>query len=237
VRWNDNDELEFFGRIDSQVKIRGFRVELSEIEAVLLEQPEISAAVVTVYEENNLQHLAAYVLRAGSFEIDRARVLAVLRDRLPTYMVPAYLDECETFPRLTSGKVNRAQLPAPKHLLVNEGGGDAATMTPLEARIAAVWAKQLGLASVGLEQNFFSDLGGHSLLAAGLANALRADLGVNVPVRDIYSYPTVREIAARLDDDALRAPASHADTAPAAVIAPSRPWYTPTLQFIYLLSV
>lgn len=237
VRWNDSDELEFFGRIDSQVKIRGFRVELSEIEAVLLEQPEISAAVVTVYEENNLQHLAAYVLRAGSLEIDRARVLAVLRDRLPTYMVPAYLDELEAFPRLASGKVNRSQLPAPKHLLVNEGGGATATMTPLEARVAAVWAKQLGLTSVGPEQNFFSDLGGHSLMAAGLANALRADLGVNVPVRDIYSYPTVRELAARLDDNALRAPASHADTAAEAAIAPRRPWYTPTLQFIYLLSV
>ncbi len=237
VRWNEEGELEFFGRIDSQVKIRGFRVELSEIEAVLLEQPEISAAVVTVHEENNLQHLAAYILRTEHLEIDRTRVLAVLRDRLPTYMVPAYLDELETFPRLASGKVNRAELPAPKHLLVNEDGGAAATMTPLEARVASVWAKQLGLASVGPEQNFFSDLGGHSLVAAGLANALRAEFGTNVPVRDIYSYPTVRELATRLDEVAVRTPASSADAAPVAVVAPKRPWYTPTFQFIYLLSV
>jgi len=238
VRWNDDNELEFFGRIDSQVKLRGFRVELSEIEAVLIEQSEISAAVVTVFEENGLKHLAAYVLRSGQGEIDRTRVLTVLRNRLPTYMVPSYLDELETFPRLASGKVNRAQLPVPKHPLINEDEGAAAAhMSAFETRVAAIWAKQLGLANVGPKQNFFSDLGGHSLVAASLANALRDEFAVNIPVRDIYSYPTVRELAARLNVASARDHGNDLDTAPVAVIAPKRPWYTPAIQFIYLLSV
>ena len=46
VRWNDQGELEFFGRIDSQVKIRGFRVELAEIESLLLETRGIRSAAV-----------------------------------------------------------------------------------------------------------------------------------------------------------------------------------------------
>ena len=54
VRWNEDGELEFFGRIDSQVKLRGYRVELSEIEAVLLEQPEITTATVRLYEDAGL---------------------------------------------------------------------------------------------------------------------------------------------------------------------------------------
>ena len=41
VRVNEDGDLEFFGRIDSQIKICGYRVELSEIEAVLRDQPEI----------------------------------------------------------------------------------------------------------------------------------------------------------------------------------------------------
>lgn len=238
VRWNDDGELEFFGRIDNQIKIRGFRVELSEIEAVLLEQPGIAAAVVKVHEETGLQQLAAYVLRSSRTELDRGGVLAALRDRLPAYMVPTYLDALEAFPRLASGKVDRGQLPAPKHPLVNEDAATAADMSPLEARVAAVWAKQLGLSAVGPEQNFFTDLGGHSLVAAGLANALRTEFGVRVPVRDIYSHPTVRALAALFDTAEAQAQPDSGSPRPAAVgVTPKRPWYTTVLQVLYLVSV
>ncbi len=62
VRWNEQGELEFFSRIDSQVKIRGYRVELAEIEAILLEHPQIRAASVRLFERGGLQELAAYVV-------------------------------------------------------------------------------------------------------------------------------------------------------------------------------
>src|SRR5439155_12522558 len=41
-----DDEIEYLGRIDTQVKIRGYRVELSEIEAVLLEDTAVANAIV-----------------------------------------------------------------------------------------------------------------------------------------------------------------------------------------------
>lgn len=76
VRWNEENELEFFGRIDSQIKLRGFRIELSEIEAVLVDQPEINTAAVKVYEEDGAQSLAAYVLLAdGVAGLDRTHLL------------------------------------------------------------------------------------------------------------------------------------------------------------------
>src|SRR5215470_14789458 len=46
VRQRPDGEIEFLGRIDGQIKIRGFRVELSEIEAVLMELPGIRNAAV-----------------------------------------------------------------------------------------------------------------------------------------------------------------------------------------------
>lgn len=240
VRWNEDGELEFFGRIDSQIKLRGYRVELSEIEAVLLAQPEITTATVRLYEDAGLQSLAAYVLLSDSAaSLDRSRLLGVLRDRLPAYMVPAYLDVLESFPMLASGKVDRSRLPIPAHPLVVEGGEGDAPMSPLEGSIAAIWAKQLRVERIGPDQDFFTDLGGHSLLAAQLVTALRKELGYNVPVRDIYAHRTVRSLAVRIGESAVREAAEGlAPTpAPSAVVAPKRAWSTNVLQLIYLLSI
>ena len=99
VRLNAGGELEFFGRIDSQVKIRGFRVELSEIESVLLEQEEVSNAVVTLHEREGVRSLAAYVTLSGPpASFGRTKILQILRARLPAYMVPAFLDVLELVP-------------------------------------------------------------------------------------------------------------------------------------------
>jgi non-ribosomal peptide synthetase-like protein len=240
VRWNEEGELEFFGRIDSQVKLRGFRIELAEIETILIEQPEITAATVKIYEESGLQSLAAYILLSdGSARPDRSRLLAILRDRLPAYMVPTYLDVLESFPMLASGKVDRGRLPPPRCALIAEDAAPDADLSPLEASLASVWSKQLRLAHIGPEQDFFTDLGGHSLLAAQLVTALRNELGYTVPVRDIYAHRTVRSLAAHIDRTAPRVLPDEPGPSAAACspAVPRRPWWTNALQFVYLLSV
>lgn len=239
VRWNEGGELEFFGRIDSQVKLRGYRIELSEIEAVLIEQPEITATAVRVYEDDGLQSLAAYVLLSDGIDsLDRSRVLAVLRDRLPAYMVPAYLDVLQSFPMLASGKVERGRLPPPEMALVAEVHEEVgAELTPLEASVAAIWAKLLRVPNVGADQDFFTDLGGHSLLAAQLVSAIRKDLDCCVPVRDIYVYRTVRRLAVHIGEKREASTGVSPSEARAPVVAPKRPWWTTALQFAYLLSV
>jgi non-ribosomal peptide synthetase-like protein len=239
VRWNEDGELEFFGRIDNQVKLRGYRIELSEIEAVLLEHPDVSGAVATVYEADGVQSLAAYVrLADGVTSLDRALLLATLRNRLPAYMVPAYLDILSEFPLLTSGKVDRRRLPPPQHALIAVDDTADEEMSELEADIAGVWAKVIRAPRVGLDQDFFTDLGGHSLLAAQLVASLREDLGHSVPVRDIYAYPTVRRLAARIAERA----ANESENVPANVPAcetvhVTRPWWTTLLQVAYLLAI
>lgn len=238
VRWNEDGELEFFGRIDSQVKLRGYRIELAEIEAVLLDQPEIAVANVRVHDDGDMQSLAAAVLLVdGVSSLDRSRVLASLRDRLPAYMVPAYLDVLEQFPTLASGKVDRVRLPAPIQALIAETADAEAELSPLEASLAAVWAQQLRIPRIGPEQNFFTDLGGHSLLAAQVVSAMRAELGVDVPVRDIYAYPTIRRLATQVGRLAPRKPELRRATAPVRIAAPKRPWWTVALQILYLLSI
>jgi amino acid adenylation domain-containing protein len=154
ARVNEEGDLEFFGRIDGQVKIRGYRVELAEIEAVLLEHPQIRSAAVRLHDREGVPSLAAYVIlseKAGT--LDRNQVLEALRARLPAYMVPAYLDVLAALPMLSSGKVDRKQLPEPASPLVTETAEAAAPpQTPLEERIAGVWAEIFKLPRVGAEQ-------------------------------------------------------------------------------------
>jgi non-ribosomal peptide synthetase-like protein len=197
---NADGEVEYLGRIDAQVKIRGYRVELAEIEAVLLEQPHVSSAVVRLHEEHGAQSLAAYVvLDPPSAVLDRAAALAALRARLPAYMVPSFLDVVTEVPTLASGKVDRKRLPQPAAALIDMDAAALPPATPLEATIAAIWATVFRVPAVGVEQNFFLDLGGHSLLAAQMTALLRTRAGLDTAVRDVYAFSTVRALAQHID--------------------------------------
>ena len=211
-RLTPNGEIEFLGRIDSQVKIRGYRIELAEIEAVLLEDPEVGNAIVTPYPaEAPAQDLAAYItLRAPSpVEHVRERLGAELRHRLPAYMVPAYIEVLDAIPALANGKADRRALPAPMLPRVAfQSGGYEPPATPLEHRIAAVWQALFGLERISVDSDFFLDLGGHSLFAAQLLTRLREQPELaGLSVADVYANPTIRALAASV--------ARHSEAAPA----------------------
>ena len=112
--WRDDGNLEFLGRADGQVKIRGYRVELSEIEAVLAEHPQIRSASVRLLQRDGLQELAAYVVTTHKHvKIDTHELFSLLESRVPPYMIPGFLDVIDELPRTTSGKVDRRALPQP----------------------------------------------------------------------------------------------------------------------------
>ncbi|MFT7577533.1 MAG: non-ribosomal peptide synthetase-like protein [Alphaproteobacteria bacterium] len=199
VRLSHDGDLHFLGRLDDQVKIRGFRIELSEIQSVLISQPEIAAAAVGVIEVTGLQELAAYIiLRDGLDELDRKNLAAALRATLPSYMVPKYLDIVDALPTMPSGKIDRKQLPVPQNLLKGTGtiveAADA-----VEQVIADAWQACFKLPALSVEADFFTDLGGHSLLASQCINRLRKRLpDVAVSVRDIYENRNVRALSMEL---------------------------------------
>ena len=216
VRLGQDGALQFLGRIDGQVKIRGFRVELSEIETVLMQFPGIKAAAVRMVSDAGLPELAAYaVLDEADTQLDRAGVAEMLRTKLPDYMIPKYLDIVEHLPVLTSGKVDRKQLPAPFNLLKGTSRDVVAPESDIECVMVQAWEKCLQVSPVSVEDDFFLDLSGHSLLAARVVTELRTRLGTSrISVRDLYKFRTIRAMSARLQQlgIAAHAPAA-ADTA------------------------
>ncbi|WP_240522127.1 condensation domain-containing protein, partial [Amycolatopsis vastitatis] len=112
---------------------------------------------------------------------------------LPEYMVPSAFVPLDALPSTPSGKVDRGALPA----VEITGGGGGAARTPLEKVLCGLFADVLGVAEVGVDDNFFH-LGGHSLLAVQLSSRVRARLGFDVPASAVFDSPTVSALGERL---------------------------------------
>ncbi|MFC4950498.1 non-ribosomal peptide synthase/polyketide synthase [Pseudonocardia sp. GCM10023141] len=187
--------VEYLGRADDQVKIRGFRVELGEVEAALATHPGVVQAVAIVREDvPGVRRLVGYVVDGGEKPLTAAAVRATAADRLPGHMVPAVVMVLAALPSTPNGKLDRRALPVPS---IAAGAGRAPS-TATEVGLAGLFARVLGVASVGLDDSFF-DLGGHSLVATRLVSRIRAELDVQLSVRAVFDAPTVAGLAAVVD--------------------------------------
>jgi hypothetical protein len=211
VRQRADGRLDFLGRADHQVKIRGHRIELGEIEAALDAAPGIRQAVVIPREDiPGDVRLVAYVTHDGP--VDESRLRALLAETLPDIMVPAHVLPLDAFPLTPNRKVDRKALPAPqtRRVEVPATAAVAAPTDSVEAAIAEVWAKVLGIPSVGRSDNFFN-LGGHSLLAVQAHRELKARLNsTRLAITDIFRFPVLSALAAHLGQGQASASAQQA---------------------------
>lgn len=194
-RWLRDGNIEFWGRIDNQVKIRGFRLELGEIEACLSQHPNVRENAVVLHQAGTDKvHLVAYVVWQTKAVADISELRNFLQGRLPDHMIPAAYVTLKSLPLAPSGKVDRKALPIPdwnesiiKHSYI-------APCTHTEEILAHIWQEILNLEQVGIDDNFF-ELGGHSLLATQIVSQLRQSLEIELPLRCLFEFPTIRELA------------------------------------------
>ncbi len=195
ARYRADGTIELLGRADHQVKLRGYRIELGEIEAALLAHPNVSECVVIVREdEPGDQRLIAY-LTATDNEVSTPELRQHLKAQLPDYMLPAAFVTVSAWPLTPNGKVDRKALPAPDG--ARTPAKTVAPRTPIEEKVATIWAQLLRLPQVGVYDNFF-ELGGHSLLATQVVARLRDAFRVEIPLRALFETPTVAGLSASI---------------------------------------
>ena len=141
----------------------------------------------------------------------RYRLRDFAAERLPAAMIPARFVVLDELPKLPNGKVDRGRLTAGVEDNATGASAYVPPQTPQEARIAEIWADILGVARVGLRDDFF-ELGGDSLAATQLAARLDEEAGVRISLRALFDHPTVERLMRHLDtgkDDGATAPAGH----------------------------
>ncbi len=190
VRWTEDGNIQFLGRIDNQVKLRGLRIELGEVEAVVAKYDGIRQVVVDVKEVNGVQHLCCYYV--SDTIIDEDALKAYLGENLTEFMIPTQYMQLEALPLTPNGKVNRKALPMP---VIENDVEYIEPSTETEKVVAQYFANVLNLSTpVSALDNFFS-LGGDSIKAIRLVSMLRQE-GIVLKVAQIMKLKTVKAIAA-----------------------------------------
>lgn len=223
-RYISDNCLEYLGRIDTQVKIRGQRIELGEIEVTISSLPGIKASAV-VYDKNK-SRLVAYVvpddiskMNMGDFlnkDSKSSRILSgqnsenfsqktrnLLWKKLPDYCVPNLIIGITSIPMTLNGKTNyRDLLFYSQRLSENIDSARSKVELPcngIESMVLEIWKEVLLLNRIDINDNFFA-IGGHSILATRIIFKIRDQINLEVPIRAIFEYPTVRLLSDYLEN-------------------------------------
>ena len=191
VRWNSDGTIKYLGRVDEQIKIRGFRIELGEIENVIERIAGITeVAVIAKSDMHGDKMICAFYV--SDIEYDAAELKNKLRNVLPDYMVPSYIEKKESIPLTPNGKVDRKKL---SDTIIYVRAEYCPPRNEMEEAICDLFSTILEVDKVGIDDDFFA-LGGHSLLATRLMTEIRDKMNVDIPLSIIFKNPTVRAIAA-----------------------------------------
>lgn len=203
VRMGPEGQVEYLGREDDQIKLRGYRIELAEIDNVMAQSSTVHQVRTLVHEDSVLgKVLVAYVVfrGLGSHQEQKIKQLkAHSKAHLPEYMRPANIIQVENIPLTVQGKVDKTQLPTPE-IQVNQQQVVLCPKSETEHKLHDLWCELFNLTSISIDSDFF-ELGGHSLLAVKLVASVKGKLSVDLAIRDLFEYPSIEELSARIDSD------------------------------------
>ncbi len=209
--------LTITGRNKDVIIINGLNYYSHEIEAAVeeLSSVEVSytAACGVSVAGNNRESLAIFFTPCVSNQNQLSELLKKIRQQVvnkcgvnPSYLIPT---DKEIIPKTSIGKIQRALLKQrfldgefksllkQVDLLLGNGGlkrdEETKPRNQIEKQLVEIFQEVLNLPSVGIYDNFF-ELGGHSLLATQLISRLRLTFEVEIPLRAVFSSPTVAQL-------------------------------------------
>lgn len=187
VKRLSNNAIVFIGRFDSQVKIRGFRVELSEIEYQIKAISGIKDVVVTAKKDQHGDSYIAAYYTVSHGEISADEIRSLLSNKLPEYLVPAYIKTIQSLPLDANGKVDHKKLPN-----IDEPQSHFHGVINKAADIIINEMRKILNNNIGITDDFFN-YGGTSIKAITLSHAL-SKLGITLKVGEIFQYRTVENL-------------------------------------------
>src|SRR5260221_14193243 len=114
-------------------------------------------------------------------------------------MIPSAFVILPALPVTSNGKVDRAALPAPDATNTLRDEDIVAPQTLTEERVARIVTTLLNVETESIDENFFM-LGGHSLLGTQIIAQVAETFGVNLPLRSLFEAPTIRLLAAEIEE-------------------------------------
>jgi len=186
--------LRLLGRSDHSVKIRGLLVEPGEVDALLFAQPDVREALVVGRPNSRTgrMSLVAYVVPDGP-RPQASAVRAIVRENLPSHMVPEHVVFLDALPRTERGKLDRAALPEP----ARSSAPFEVPRSSWEEIVYEQFCAVLELEDISVHDDFF-ELGGDSLAAEALVSRIEAlgDAGVGeIGTSTLAEAPTVASFA------------------------------------------
>ncbi|CAH9067883.1 D-alanine--D-alanyl carrier protein ligase [Pseudoalteromonas holothuriae] len=191
-----NGAIRILGRSDQQIKIRGFRLDLSEIQALLLQQNGVAQATLQAFGEGENKQLLAFVTMHQGYQLNDSQVRDFLAQQLPNYMVPAHIYAINEFPLNANGKIDQAQLRVLAKAQQNQV--IVAAKNAIEQAILAIWQSVLQQQNICVTADFF-DIGGHSLAAIKVVAKIRKEMNVDLPTDLLFKHKSILAIAAYIN--------------------------------------
>lgn len=191
------------GRIGDQINRGGEKISPREVDEILVSHPAISEAAAFPLPHPHLGHeVAAAIVLQPATSITLEEITAHVSRQLAYFKVPKVVYVLAELPRGPGGKLRRRLLPElVRHIdpLAAASNLDTeAPQTAMEKRVAAWWEKELGVANIGRQGDFF-ELGGDSLTAASFTVGIEKSLGITIRPAALFDHPTVTAFADYLD--------------------------------------
>lgn len=186
--------LDFLGRSDFHVKLRGRWVDVAAVEDALNNLPNVAEAAVRPHE-NALgeRRLIGYVVPTNGY-LSVSQIRRNLAESTPAELIPARFVFLDALPLDPNGKIARSALPAPQD---DRPALDTPFVPPrgrTETALARLFEQVLGVADIGIEDDFF-DLGGDSLRALRLLGLIEAKFGITIPNSVLLQARTVAALS------------------------------------------
>jgi acyl-CoA synthetase (AMP-forming)/AMP-acid ligase II/thioesterase domain-containing protein len=213
--FDEDNYLTITDRIKEIINRGGEKISPREIDEILLNHPNILQAVTFAVPDPKLgEEVAAAVVLRDKSTLEERKIQEYVASRIADFKVPRRILILDEIPKGSTGKIQRIGLAEKLGLVpsVNNEpdvkGKYRPPHTPLEKRLAKIWSEVLGIAHVGVTDNFFQ-LGGDSIQARLITARLGEELKIQEIPLVIFLYaPTIEKMANILSDKKISLPSA-----------------------------